>query len=95
MVPTGTAEQWLQQLLLQDWKKTEPAAFVAALISRKTGDRERDLEQTLRAQVVERLTAVKAPATWVAMVRELVELSAADEKRLLGDSLPVGLKLLN
>jgi hypothetical protein len=28
------------------------------------------------------------------MVNEVVELSAVDEKRFLGDSLPVGLKLL-
>ena len=95
VVPVETAEQWLQQLLAQDWKKIAPAAFAAALISRKTGDRERDLSEALREQVIERLTAIKAPASWLAMVREVVELSAADEKRLLGDSLPVGLKLLH
>ena len=95
VVPVDTAQLWLQQLLDQNWKQTEPAAFAGALITRKTGDRERDLGKALRGEVIERLIAVKAPATWVAMVRELVELTAADEKRLLGDSLPVGLKLLD
>ncbi|MEN8179011.1 MAG: Hsp70 family protein [Pseudomonadota bacterium] len=94
VVPLGEVEQCLQRLLSQDWKKITHAAFAAALIARKTGDRERDLSDVLRRQVIERLTAVKAPASWVAMVREVVELSKSDEKRLLGDSLPVGLKLL-
>jgi hypothetical protein len=88
-------EQWLRQLLVRDWKKTEPAAFAAALITRKTGDRERDLGEELRDQVIQRLGSVKAPSSWLTMIREVVELSAADEKRLLGDSLPAGLKLLH
>lgn len=95
VVPVETAEQWLKQLLTQDWRRTEPAAFAAALITRKTGDRGRDLGDSVREQVIERLTAAKAPNSCVTMVREVMELSAADEKRLLGDSLPVGLKLLH
>jgi molecular chaperone DnaK (HSP70) len=95
VVPVETAEQWLKRLLVQDWRRTESAAFAAALITRKTGDRERDLGDSVREQVIERLFAAKAPSSWLAMVREVIELSAADEKRLLGDSLPVGLKLLH
>ena len=94
IVPAEIAEQWLERLLAVDWKQIEPAAFAAALIARMTGDRERDLAGAVRNQVIDRLTAVKAPNSWVEMVREVVELSAVDEKRLLGDSLPVGLKLL-
>lgn len=95
VVPVTEAEQWLQRLLEQDWKKLHQAAFAAALIARKTGDRERDLDDGLRDQVIERLNVAKAPASWVEMVRDVVELSESDEKRLLGDSLPVGLKLLH
>ncbi len=94
VVSVHDVEQWLKQLLAVDWKKTESAAFAAALLARKTGDRERDIGEALRVQVVEHLTANKAPASWLAMVQEVVELSKADEKRMLGDSLPVGLKLL-
>ena len=95
VVPREIAEQWLERLLEQDWKQVEPAAFAAALLSRKTGDRERDLGDSIRERVLERLQASKAPTTWSEMVREVAELSEADEKRLLGDSLPVGLKLLH
>ena len=95
VVSAEVAERWLQQLLQQDWKQAEPAAFAAAMLARMTGDRERDIDTAIRASVSERLAAVKAPPGWLKMVQEVVELSAEDEKRLLGDSLPVGLKLLH
>jgi hypothetical protein len=94
VVPVKIAEQWLLQLLDQDWKKKEPAAFAATLLIRMTGDRERDIGSTVRNRVIARLRAIKAPPSWVKMANEVVELSAVDRKRFLGDSLPVGLKLL-
>lgn len=95
VVPPEVAEDWLQQLLALDWKQMESAAIAAALLTRMTGDRERDIGASLRDRVIERLVTIKAPPSWLKMVREVIELSAEDEKRLLGDSLPVGLKLLH
>jgi hypothetical protein len=64
-------------------------------IARRTGDRERDLSKQLREGVVERLRMAKTPHAWVRIVREVVALNAADQRRLLGDSLPQGLRLLH
>ncbi|SDF46376.1 MULTISPECIES: Hsp70 family protein [unclassified Duganella] len=95
VVDTAIVEQWLDQVLKLDWKKTEPAGFAAAHLARMTGDRSRDINDTLRAEVLRRLHGVGAPANWSAMVREVVQLDQADEKRMLGDALPPGLKLLS
>jgi molecular chaperone DnaK (HSP70) len=94
VVPRETAEAWLSVLLGVDWKKTPAAGFAAALIARMTGDRERDIGQDIRAKVLERLRTAKAPESWQGMVREVKELDEADEKRLFGEALPPGLKLL-
>jgi hypothetical protein len=59
-----------------------------------TGDRSRDVKQAVRDEVLRRLAASGAPASWAAMVREVVELDQAVETRMLGDALPPGLKLL-
>jgi hypothetical protein len=88
------AERWLELLLQLDWKRIEPAGFAAAHIARMTGDRSRDIGQAVRDEVLRRLAASGAPATWSAMVREVVELDQAVETRMLGDALPPGLKLL-
>jgi hypothetical protein len=94
VVETAVVEQWLDAILALDWKKVEPAGFAASHLARMTGDRSRDINETLRAEVLRRLSAVGAPANWNEMVREVVQLDQADEKRMLGDALPPGLKLI-
>lgn len=95
VVSRELAEEWLSGLLALDWKKNHFAGFAATLIARMTGDRERDIAQAARDQVVERLRAVKAAESWVTMVSEVKELDKADETRIFGEALPPGLKLLD
>ncbi|MYM25284.1 Hsp70 family protein [Duganella sp. FT135W] len=95
VVDTTIVEQWLDAVLALDWKKVEPAGYTAAHLARMTGDRSRDISDSLRAEVLRRLNASTAPATWSAMVREVVQLDQADEKRMLGEALPPGLKLIS
>ncbi|MEW5852957.1 MAG: Hsp70 family protein [Myxococcota bacterium] len=89
------AEQWLEKLLARDWGKTEGAAFAAAMIARRSGDRERDVDTALREKVAERLRKVPGAERWVTLVLEgTQELSTEDQARLVGESLPAGLKLM-
>jgi molecular chaperone DnaK (HSP70) len=94
VVPAGVAAQWLERLLTIDWKKVQPAAFAATLIARMSGDRERDIDATLRTRVTAKLLSAKAPSAWCTMVREVVELDEAEERLVFGESLPPGLKLV-
>lgn len=95
VVPAEAASRWLEPILTLDWKKVEPAAFAAAQIARLTGDRSRDLAPEIRERVVQKLTAMNAPASWMAMVETAAQLAAVDAKRAFGESLPAGLKLID
>ncbi|MBG6077160.1 Hsp70 family protein [Polaromonas sp. CG_9.11] len=94
VVPPDTASAWIERLLALDWKRLEAAAFAAVNLARVTDDRARDLPLALREQVLARLHAIQAPAPWLAMVAGKVELDEATERRLLGESLPPGLRLM-
>jgi molecular chaperone DnaK (HSP70) len=94
VVPAETAAAWVETLLALDWKRLEPAAFAATHLARMTDDRTRDLPLALRERTMARLQALHAPAVWVDMVRHKVALDEATERRLLGESLPPGLKLI-
>jgi hypothetical protein len=94
VVPPDVAMTWLDAILALDWKKVEPAAFAAVQIARMTGDRSRDVPDEVRATVVKRLETAHAPANWIEMVSQTVELDEADEGRVFGESLPPGLKLI-
>ncbi|MDB5744107.1 MAG: putative chaperone protein HscA/DnaK [Polaromonas sp.] len=94
VVAPETADAWLDTLLAFDWKRVEAAAFAAVSLCRVTDDRARDLPLARREQVMARLRTSHAPASWIEMVRHKVELDEAVERRVLGESLPPGLKLI-
>lgn len=87
-------EGLLEHLLGLDWKAEKHIAFAAVMMSRKCGDRSRDINDELRGQVVEKLRSVKVAESWVEMVEEVKKLNETDTKRIYGDGLPSGLKLL-
>ncbi|WP_233872312.1 Hsp70 family protein [Paraburkholderia adhaesiva] len=94
VVPPDVATRWIDVILELNWRKVEPAMFAAVQIATMTGDRSRDLPQTVRDTIIRRLEAANAPLAWVEMVREVVSLDNADTGRVFGESLPAGLKLI-
>jgi hypothetical protein len=94
VVPADIATGWLDAILALDWKRVEPAAFAAAQVARLTGDRSRDLPPERRDEVVRRLTAIRAPQSWIAMVRDGTRLDEAAQRRSFGEALPPGLRLI-
>jgi hypothetical protein len=94
-VPAAVVERWLKTALRVDWKSNQTLPFAAALLTRRSGDRERDVAPEWRDRVIERLRLLNAPARWVDMVENVVEIDASDEQRAFGESLPPGLRLLD
>ncbi|MGC6416822.1 MAG: Hsp70 family protein [Bradymonadia bacterium] len=95
VIPIEDAERWVNRLLEFDWSLKTHIAFAAASLARLTGDRSRDLSQSLRERVANRLEKTQRAQSLAACVLEIVELSEQDEKQLRGDSLPQGLKLVS
>ncbi|MDL5036063.1 Hsp70 family protein [Comamonas resistens] len=94
VMPPEAAQEFLNATLDQDWRKNETAMFAAVQMACMTGDRARDLPDEARAQVLEKMRSSGAPERWIAMVEQVVQMQAEDQKRSLGDSLPPGLVLL-
>lgn len=95
LVDREVAEGWVELALRRDWKKQSFVAFAATLLARLTGDRERDLDTALRNRVAEKLAASRSPESWLELVTEVRVLDAADEKRIFGEGLPPGLRLVD
>ncbi len=88
-----TVEKWLEQML-RTAKWTMPMAEAAARMTRKTNDRARDVGDRVRREVEKKLVAANAPAEWLRVVREHVEVEETERAVWLGDGLPVGLRLV-
>ncbi|HEY1089051.1 MAG TPA: molecular chaperone DnaK, partial [Archangium sp.] len=91
VVAPDVAARWAEALMKLDPKKHDGALFALAQLARRTGDRSRDLDESLRTRVLAALA--QAPESWRQLVAEVVQLSQVDEARALGDTLPVGLML--
>lgn len=94
VIPPHTASQWLGVLLAQDWKKSPHIGFAATILGRMSGDRERDLGAEERLRILNKLQESKAPQSWIQLIGEVTELEESDAKRIFGEALPPGLKLL-
>ena len=92
-VAPDQAANWLVLLLRAGLRCVDSTAFAAAQLARLTGDRTRDLDEAIRIETANALKAASAPARWLRMVTEVVELEAADEAQALGDTLPIGLQV--
>lgn len=95
VIPAAVAGEWLTRILSEDWKKTPHAGFAATLIARMSGDRARDIDESLRLQIIANLKLTKAPSSWIDMVEQVKELDEKEEKQIFGEALPPGLKLIN
>ncbi len=95
VIPADTVTAWLAQMLCEDWKKTPHIGFAATLIARMSGDRAREIDDTMRQQLIEKLKSSKSPASWAELVEGFKELDEKEEKQIFGEALPPGLKLIN
>ena len=91
VVPPEVAAAWAEVCMALNSKQHDGALFALSQLTRRTGDRSRDLDDTLRARVLTALAG--SPESWRLSVAQVVHLSVADEARALGDTLPVGLTL--
>jgi hypothetical protein len=95
VIPADRVCGWLVRILSEDWKKTPHAGFAATLIARMSGDRARDIDDSVRLQIIAKLKLSKAPLSWIEMVEQVKELDEKEEKQIFGEALPPGLKLIN
>ena len=96
VVPPETAAAWFTKLAALDWREKEFRPIVGACVQlcRRTGDRTRDLPEEVLEQALSKVQISGGNPQQVQMLREVVEVTAADTVQLFGEELPAGLKLI-
>jgi molecular chaperone DnaK (HSP70) len=98
VVPATKAAAWLAplvQLGAADWPEPDKAVLPLAQLGRRTGDRTRDIDDALRATLAARLRELPGGERAAALVEQIIELEAREERVALGDTLPAGLRLVH
>jgi molecular chaperone DnaK (HSP70) len=93
VVPARTAETWAARLLALPLPRGE-LVFPLAQLARCSGDRARDVDEAVRSRALDALSAGGAPEEALRAVREVAAASEEEERRIFGESLPPGLRLV-
>ena len=89
------AERWIDHLLREKWETVPTAIPAAVALVRKTGDRARDVSDATARSVEKRLVSLGAKPEQVRAVREVVSVDASERAEFFGDTLPIGLRLVD
>ena len=91
VLPADPVSAWVELLLEIEGARAENL-FEVAMMARRTGDRYRDIEESLRCRILDWLRDRQAPSHTLDLVADGGELVPEEEATAAGDSLPVGLR---
>ena len=93
IIPSKEATKWLRYLL--DSKKSDSKMALHALsqIAAFTGDKLLDVDDKIKEEIKTHLAANNVSEAQIKRLFEKLEQSADESKQILGDSLPIGLKI--
>jgi molecular chaperone DnaK (HSP70) len=98
IIHPDVVRKWLDSILpFQPGNDSERLAwaFCLAGLARKSGQRALDIDDAHRQAVLSVLRSTSVPAHWSQMVAEVAELEGEEQSQLFGESLPIGLRLVN
>ena len=93
VVPAETVAEWIAKLMEQHQGESVDT-FAVMQMARRTGDRYRDIDEPLRGEVLQWLTDNEAAEHHVELVRAGGRLDEEEQGRILGESLPKGLRIV-
>lgn len=93
VIPPDVVCRWLTTLINLDLSE-HMAAFATMQLSRKTGDRYRDIDESVRSKVVIALQQAAVGRHYQDLVLTVTNLESDDQSTILGDSLPKGLRIM-
>ena len=97
VVPPEKAAKWVRAVLGRESatpRESTDTVFALSQLARVSGDRARDLDDALRAEVITRLASLGVDESVLLPVREFHELEVSQQGQALGDALPTGLRLV-
>ena len=92
VVPPAETASWIEWILANQWNQTGPAGEALLQMSRKTGDRARDVDPELAHRVASWMEENGMPQK-TRPLSEVVDLEKQEESAIFGEALPSGLIL--
>ncbi|EAQ64126.1 heat shock protein 70 [Marinomonas sp. MED121] len=92
-LPLNKVKPLVESSLKEDWKKRKQAGLAAVLMTQTNPAQDKELEQ-LKQKIIKKLKKDKCPAHWALRLEE-GQLNKDALNQFIGDSLPIGLSLID
>ncbi len=93
VLPIGKVSEWIDVLLRTSDVSSKAVQLTVMQLSRRTGDRFRDVDDSLRNRIVQKLEQTDASQHLLKLISEGGSLDSEEAGMILGESLPAGLRL--
>ena len=93
VLPVSTVSDWIDQLLRTADLTSSGVQLTLMQLSRRTGDRFRDIDESLQNRLLHRLDATSMSSHLMQLIREGGTLDGEEASLIMGESLPAGLRL--
>ena len=97
VIPAGEVSAWIETILQTNWRDPKPVAAALAQMSRKTGDRTRDIDPSILNGVIQWMTRdieqKKFMDSHIKYLRDVVAMAGQEESLIFGEALPAGIVL--
>lgn len=91
VVPPKEVIRWVDRIMKTSWKKDDPVSNMVAQLSKKTGDRTRDIDEDDRERVISWLTKNNAAKNCIKLVNQKMQVAFKEKSVQFGENLPAGL----
>lgn len=95
VIEAEVVSNWLDTLLAKDWKKQAHVGFAAVMLARPCDDRSRDVNPEYLEKIATQLKQKRCPQSWASLLDSQEAISESESKRLFGEALPQGLRLVD
>lgn len=93
VLPPAEVARWIFQIMKKSWKPGDPVTSLLVTLSRKVGDRTRDLPEDLIKQILEWMTTQGVEKKVTDQLKEKVGMDIKQKHQQFGERLPSGLIL--
>ncbi|MCD4723106.1 MAG: hsp70 family protein [Desulfobacula sp.] len=93
VVPAKEVIKWINQVMKKKWQKNDPVENMNVQVSRKTGDRTRDIDQEDVLRIIDWMHKRKAKDFFIRVINEKIDMAVQEKNAQFGEKLPAGLVL--
>jgi molecular chaperone DnaK (HSP70) len=91
VIASSKVAELIEIIVKQQWRNYKPVQSAMGQMARKTGDRKRDIDESLRKSIIFWMNMHVAEDSLIKCLSEIVKVTQNEEKAIFGESLPLGL----